>query len=86
MLKNIRLLQLIKKYGVTATVTLLVFLGGGVTLSECGGFVSIKMSDSANEFLVDKRNCKAPSDSEESEKSFEPDQPNDSTEEQPRID
>ncbi len=81
------LLQNIKHSVVLATAVPLVFLGGGVTLSECGGFVHIKLSDSGNEFLVDKRNCKLPSDSEESEKSLSSKDSHISTEnDQPQVD
>ncbi|HYW19218.1 MAG TPA: hypothetical protein VE956_07850 [Nodularia sp. (in: cyanobacteria)] len=84
---NIRLLQFIKKYGVPATAVLLVLFGGGVTLSECGGFVRIKLSDSVNEVLFDKRNCKDPTIADTPGKPLALDHTKDSTEnDQPQVD
>ena len=86
-MSNISWLQLIKKYGAFATVALLVFLGFGVISSECGGVLHVKLSDSGNELLVDKRNCKVPTVADTPGKPLALDHTNDSTEnEQPQID
>ncbi|WP_414551348.1 hypothetical protein [Anabaena sp. CCY 0017] len=75
------LLKVIKQCGVLATVTSLLFLGHGVTKSECGGFVHIKMSDSVNELLMDKRNCQVPTIADDPVKPLALDHTNDSTKE-----
>lgn len=87
MSNNISLLQLIKKWGTRATVFALPFLGLMLISSECGGFIHIKSTDSGHEFLVDKRNCKAPTIADGPAKPLALDHTNDSTDnEQPQID
>ncbi|WP_414550733.1 hypothetical protein [Anabaena sp. CCY 0017] len=52
-----------------------------------GGVLHIKLSDSVNEFLFDKRNCKAPTIADTPGKPLALDHTNDSTEnEQPQVD
>lgn len=80
-------LQLIKKYGVPATVFALPFLGLMVINSECGGVLHVKRTGTSLEVILDKRNCKVPTVADTPGKPLALDHTNDSTDdEKPQVD
>lgn len=79
-------IQLIKKYGIPATVFAVPFFGLMLISSECGGMLHVKRTGNSLEVLFDKRNCKVPTIADTPGKPLALDHTNDSTEEQPQVD